>query len=402
VAHTFARLDNVTHSLVGYALGRAFGRSREPQPLGRALVASSVLGSNAPDLDFVVGLAGGDRRLIYLLEHRGFTHTVIFGLALGLALGFACALGWKLRTARDRWLVSAIGAAACLLHVGFDFLNDYGVHPFYPWDNHWYYGDSVFIIEPLLIAVLLPLPFFFAWTRTARVVSGVIAAGLVALVWIVGVSGVTVAVVTAILVAAGALQHRIGPRAWPALVASALVVATFALGARRAEAEVHRLLAASSRIERVLDIATSPAPADPTCYRVMALTLDQDGIYRARLGRVQLFGDAASCKLLPSEPTAPLRAAELVGRGPVRFDAMFEAPARELAQLSAAKCDAEAMLRFIRVPFWAERPDGTVLGDLRYDRGPALEFAERLIRGVCNSGRVPVAPWIPPRADLLQ
>ena len=32
-----------------------------------------------------------------------------------------------------------------LLHLGMDFLNSYGVHPFWPIQNRWVYGDSVFI-----------------------------------------------------------------------------------------------------------------------------------------------------------------------------------------------------------------------------------------------------------------
>ena len=85
----------------------------------------------------------------------------------------------------------------------------------------------------------------------------------------------------------------------------------------------------------------------------------------------------------------------------MRFDRTFTAPAAELAQLAGEKCDAEAMLRFVRVPFWAERADGILLGDLRYDRAPNLEFAERLLTGICNRGHAPIAPWVPPRSDLL-
>ena len=44
-----------------------------------------------------------------------------------------------------------------LLHIGMDFMNNYGVHPFWPVDSRWWYGDSVFIIEPLLWAACAPL-----------------------------------------------------------------------------------------------------------------------------------------------------------------------------------------------------------------------------------------------------
>ena len=36
-----------------------------------------------------------------------------------------------------------------LLHLSMDALNSYGVHLFWPFENRWFYGDSVFIVEPL-------------------------------------------------------------------------------------------------------------------------------------------------------------------------------------------------------------------------------------------------------------
>src|SRR4029453_7993236 len=39
-------------------------------------------------------------------------------------------------------------------HLALDALNSYGVHPFYPADNRWYFGDAVFILEPWLWLLL--------------------------------------------------------------------------------------------------------------------------------------------------------------------------------------------------------------------------------------------------------
>ena len=57
------------------------------------------------------------------------------------------------------------------------------------------------------------------------------------------------------------------------------------------------------------------------------------------------------------------------------------------------------MLRFVRAPFWIERSAPPVLGDLRYDRAPEIEFAERALTGRCDD-RLPTL--IPPRSDLLR
>ncbi|WP_370466973.1 metal-dependent hydrolase, partial [Salmonella enterica] len=52
----------------------------------------------------------------------------------------------------DRMQLAAIACLATLLHIALDFTNSYGVHPFWPFDNRWYYGDAVFIVEPLFWA----------------------------------------------------------------------------------------------------------------------------------------------------------------------------------------------------------------------------------------------------------
>jgi inner membrane protein len=396
-------LDNVTHSLFGYALGRAVCRTRArdepPQLLDRALVVTSVLASNAPDLDFVTGFFGGDRRLIYLLEHRGLSHTLLFALIFGALIGVGCARVMRLRAPRELWMLSLLGAAACLLHIGCDFLNDYGVHPLYPFDDRWFYGDSVFIVEPLWIAMLLPLPALFGGSRPTRILCRTLGLGLFALCLYLLPVWRTVAV-TAVLVGAGIAQRKLGPHAVPALVASLAVITVFALGSQLAEAQVREALETEVPAERILDIASSPAPADPSCHRALALSLDAHGTYRARIVSSQLFTHSRACQLLPSRPTAPLAAADVRGTDRVRFEATFAAPASELRALASAKCDAAALLRFIRVPFWLEQPEGTVLGDLRYDRAPGLEFAERRLTGDCH-GVGSFSRWAPPRSDLL-
>jgi inner membrane protein len=389
-------LDNVTHSLFGYALGRAFARHTPRVPRSRALLASSVLASNVPDLDFVTGFFGGDRRLRYLLDHRGLTHTLAMALLLGAIVGLACALSWRLRSARDRLAVSALGAVACLLHIACDLLNDYGVHPLYPFDNRWFYGDSLFIVEPLWLAVLLPLPALYAWTRTGRVLSRTLAVGLLVLSFYVLPVGRAVAVSLSML-GAGAWQWKIGPRALPALAASVALISMFVAGSHLSDSRVRAAFGAAAPGERLLDIASSPAPADPSCHRALLVSIDTAGIYRARVVRSQLFGPSASCQLLPGRPTAPLTASDIADSDGVQFISVFAAPATELIDLVRQRCDAAALMRFIRVPFWT----GSVLGDLRYDRAPELEFAERALTGVC-AGLEHSVPWVPPRRDLLR
>ena len=75
-------MDNVSHTLTGWALSRAAGSRRPP---GTTLAL--VLASNLPDIDIVLQ-ARSDAA--YILFHRGLTHSLVglVLLPLTLAAGF--------------------------------------------------------------------------------------------------------------------------------------------------------------------------------------------------------------------------------------------------------------------------------------------------------------------------
>jgi inner membrane protein len=143
-------VDNITHSLVGVALADlSTGRTSKPQ---RSLfVGAGIIAANLPDIDLAYA-AITPSPLGYLLHHRGHTHTVLglagLAVALLLAYWFFPAVRKMRFSGRLRfWLLIAIALAS---HLALDALNSYGVHPFYPADNKWYFGDAVFILEPWL------------------------------------------------------------------------------------------------------------------------------------------------------------------------------------------------------------------------------------------------------------
>jgi inner membrane protein len=137
-------MDNLTHSLVGAALGRAGLYSRT-----RLAAGALIIGANLPDID-VIGLPFGEN----LAFRRGVTHGPIAMLLLPIALT-AMLLAWA------RWrpaphdspsirpsqllLLSYIGV---LSHPALDWLNSYGVRLLHPFSDRWFYGDSIFIIDP--------------------------------------------------------------------------------------------------------------------------------------------------------------------------------------------------------------------------------------------------------------
>jgi hypothetical protein len=70
-----------------------------------------------------------------------------------------------------------------LSHLVLDWTNSYGIHPFWPFDDRWKYGDSVFIVEPWFWVVSVPALVAASTNRVARaLLSLVVLAGLV-LAW---------------------------------------------------------------------------------------------------------------------------------------------------------------------------------------------------------------------------
>jgi len=412
-------MDNVTHALFGYALARALPPTIggiAPAPRGgtmssaqgaakrRALVWCSVLASNAPDADFVFGLFADNPKLAYLLHHRGHTHTLAVALPLGLLLGVACARLARVESARDRRHVWLLGAAAGALHVLLDWFNNYGVHPFYPFDNRWYYGDFVFIVEPLLLAAMIPLVAVGAESRAGRAIGWALCALWVALVFVPSQmpAGLAWSATFAFALWLAAVR-RLRVRGAGTLAAVATVAAAFFVGSRAAEARIHAGLRSRAPDERILDLASAPFPGNPLCWSALAVSVDRAGVYRARQAYLTLapaWLPPRACRLsLGGAKTAPLRPAGLAGSTALVFDRVFEARAAELHALAHDHCDARALLRFARVPYWTHVDGNLVLGDMRYDNGADLDFADLPLGGACP-GSIP--PWVPPRTDLLR
>src|SRR5690606_14989543 len=151
----FSRLmDNVTHTLIGVLVGETAATIAKPSSEGlsreqrRSLfVTMMAVGSNLPDLDFLYSTVTGSK-LDYLLHHRGHTHTFVVSILIAAVLWLACELWARRRDQRiarsDRIALIAIALLAPVLHFFMDMANNYGVHPWWPFDNRWIYGDSVF------------------------------------------------------------------------------------------------------------------------------------------------------------------------------------------------------------------------------------------------------------------
>lgn len=152
-------MDNLAHTLVGAALGRAVAEPRVP---GAALLGA--VAGNAPDWAelLVTPRAWAPRSgPAYLLYHRGITHSLLGAAVeiIGLSLLYSLILGWwagRRGQAAPGWRpVAACVAATVASHLYLDWQGSYGLRPLLPWSDRWFYADWVAIVDPLFW--MLPL-----------------------------------------------------------------------------------------------------------------------------------------------------------------------------------------------------------------------------------------------------
>ena len=163
-------MDNLTHSLVGALIGQA-GLKRKT---GLAMPAL-IIGANLPDVDAACffWLEGVE----HLGFRRGITHgppaLVILPLILaGLLYGYD---RWQAKRGKRPegrlpvhfgWLY-ALSFIGCLTHPALDWLNVYGIRLLEPFSSQWFYGDTLFIIDVWLWA-LMGFAVWFSLRREKR------------------------------------------------------------------------------------------------------------------------------------------------------------------------------------------------------------------------------------------
>ncbi|MGI8610907.1 MAG: metal-dependent hydrolase [Sphingomicrobium sp.] len=157
-------MDNITHSLAGWALGQAGLKSQTRKGL-----AVLILGANMPDIDVFFGWVGWEPLAI----HRGFTHGLVGGVLVMPPL--LAGLLWLL----DRWQVGrgasfksglpmrpgwllALAYLATLTHPLLDLLTTYSVQLLAPFSTAWFHADALFIID---VWIWLLLGGSIAWSR---------------------------------------------------------------------------------------------------------------------------------------------------------------------------------------------------------------------------------------------
>ena len=409
-------MDNVTHSVAGLLLAESIARVRahgaNPGPsarFGATAAIASMITANLPDADLFYSGIGGNR-LRYMLHHRGYTHTVVVAVLGAVLVWAVVALLWRWR-AREwpgrqdaRWL-AALFLAGTLSHLVLDWTNSYGVHPFWPFDDRWRYGDAVFIVEPWLWIVSVPALVAASTSRIARVLLSLVLLGGLGLAWRVNAvsTGAAIALTVGAAVSVG-LARILRPdgRIVAAIAGWVVVTAVMAAGSARARAAVLRATRELDPAVEVLDVVMSPMPANAVC--MSAITVERSGsTYRvatARVSSAPSLAPASRCGQRASVGSA-LGVSTRPSSPAVQWGGEWAAPSQELQALVRESCPALAAMRFIRVPMWKAVGDSVaMLGDVRYGGGGG-GFADVHIprRSIACPPAVP--SWTPPRADLL-
>jgi inner membrane protein len=143
-------VDNLCHSLLGAALGKA-GLARRT-PLG---MTTLVVANNLPDVDVAVFATD----TLAMSFRRGWTHGVLAQATLPLVLTAIVVICDRVFRRHKAERVKAgqillLSYLGVLLHVLLDFLNSYGVRLLMPFSERWFYGDALYIVDPIMYVTL--------------------------------------------------------------------------------------------------------------------------------------------------------------------------------------------------------------------------------------------------------
>ncbi len=147
-------MDPITHTFLGAALAQTPLKQRTAYAS-----AALILGANLPDIDGLAMLADSDTALFL---RRGWTHGIAAILILPLVLTGVLVV-WGHLTKRTSSLESpplrirallGLSYLAVATHPSLDWLNNYGMRWLMPFDGDWFYGDTLFIVDPWMWLLL--------------------------------------------------------------------------------------------------------------------------------------------------------------------------------------------------------------------------------------------------------
>ncbi|MBF86253.1 MAG: hydrolase [Acidobacteria bacterium] len=274
-------MDPITHTLVGASLAET--RLRHLTPLAAVTL---ILGANAPDIDAIAMFLDRDTSLHI---RRGWTHGVL-GIAIlplilaGLMVGFdrlRRMVGWGNKRPVVLRSLLVLAYLSVWSHPMLDWLNTYGIRLLMPFEDRWFYGDAIFIIDPW-IWLMAASAVVFAHTRSATSVA----------LWVVVAIASSVFVLNSGLVPAGAkivwsvsLGCLVGIRIWRgaqlrttrialnSLLAILFYAGSMVVGSRVARSQAQQWLDDGGI--QASEVMAGPVPANPFARDVVVQGTDR-------------------------------------------------------------------------------------------------------------------------------
>lgn len=272
-------MDPVAHTLVGAALAET-GLKR----ISRYATATLLIGVNLPDVDGIASFWGSDTALYV---RRGWTHGLLALIVLPLLLAGLIWLWnrWRGRSASDPPLrmraILGLSFLSVWSHPFLDWVNTYGVRLFMPFDGRWFYGDTLFIVDPwvwLLAAAGVIVA--RSQSRLALAAWIALAAAGTVLIMRADVHPWVEAIWLAALVALAALRWRLHSAAGVPVARAGLAALVLYICMAYGVARVAESVAAE-RFAAPLDVQASSLPGVPFQHRVVVVHEDRYRIIEA-------------------------------------------------------------------------------------------------------------------------
>lgn len=140
-------MDTGTHLVMGIALGGL--AMADPVVAGHpmtmtAVIAGTIIGSQAPDIDTVLKLRNN---AVYIRHHRGATHSIPAVMTWPLLISGALWLLMPEANLLHLWLWTFL---AVFLHVFVDIFNSYGTQALRPFSNKWVALGVINTFDPII------------------------------------------------------------------------------------------------------------------------------------------------------------------------------------------------------------------------------------------------------------
>lgn len=135
-------MDSVTHIVLGACIGEAVAGRQ----LGKRTMFYGALAQSVPDVDFVLGffLHGADN----VVAHRGFTHSILFGIAATFFFTWLVKNAIHKGPLRYRSVLLPF-AVNIFAHLFLDTCNAYSIMLLYPFSTHRFTFNVLFVADPL-------------------------------------------------------------------------------------------------------------------------------------------------------------------------------------------------------------------------------------------------------------